>query len=48
MKENYFGTIHYQNNINVFNPDKNSFLRNNTFTKKTSIGESQNISNNNN
>ena len=48
MKENYFGTINYQNNINVFNPDKNSFLSNNTFTNSTSIGASQNISNNNN
>ena len=48
MKENYFGTINYQNNINVFNPDKNSFLSNNTFTNSTSIGASQNISNSNN
>ena len=47
MKENYFGTINYQNNINVFNPDKNSFLSNNTFTNSTSIGASQNISNGN-
>ena len=48
MKENYFGTINYQNNINVFNPEKNSFLSNNTFTNSTSIGASQNISNSNN
>ena len=48
MKENYFGTINYQNNINVFNPEKNSFLSNNTFTNSTSIGASQNITNSNN
>ena len=48
MKENYFGTINYQNNINVYNPEKNSFLSNNTFTNSSSFGASQNISNSNN
>ena len=48
MTENYFGTINYQNNINVFNPEKNSFLSNNTYTNNTSFGASQTISNSNN
>ena len=48
MTENYFGTINYQNNINVFNPEKNSFLSNNTYTNSTSFGASQTISNSNN
>ena len=48
MKENYFGQINYQNNINVLNPEKNSFLSNNTFTNSTSFEGGQAISNSNN
>ena len=48
MTENYFGTINYQNNINVFNPEKDSFLSNNTYINSTSFGASQTISNSNN
>ena len=48
MTENYFGTINYQNNINVFNPEKNSLLSNNTYTNSASFGASQTISNSNN
>ena len=48
MKENYFGQINYQNNINVLNPEKNSFLSNNTFTNSASFEGGQAISNSNN
>ena len=37
MKENYYGTSNFQNNISIYNPEKQSFLSNNTFTNSLSF-----------